>query len=229
MLRSDFSSSRLVRVLGEWAPVDPAADGMDFAERLGLGLNVFDAIGLQAAHRAIHAMDGPATAADPAAGRARWQALREEVQRLRAALAQAIGRELVPAALDAPEAAGYARYRQRHATLQRQMEQAIAPLREQVRQALREAGARLRQLAALDAALEPVIAAREQAHLPGVATLLEKRFEQLRRADEPGWRALFAAQWRNALQAECELRLAPLTALIDALGKELGNELKNQP
>jgi hypothetical protein len=42
-------------MLGDWTPVDMDASGMDVAERLGLWINAFDAIGLQAACRAQRA------------------------------------------------------------------------------------------------------------------------------------------------------------------------------
>ena len=65
------------------------------------------------------------------------------------------------------------------------MEQMIQPLREHVRQALSRVSPQLRQVAALDAVMAQVLAAREQALLPKVPALLERRFAQCR-ADEPG-------------------------------------------
>jgi len=244
-LRSTFSSSTLVRLLGEWAPVDAPASGMDFAERLSLWLNAFDAIGLQAAHQSIRAITTAAPAAPARGSQARPpQAgdLAEDVRRVRAALGSAIARDpLVPAghsnAIAGPAAPpdGYAPYHQRHLELQRQMEQMIAPLRDHVRQALYRTSPRLRQLAALDAVVEHVIAPREQALLPAAAALLQRRFEQLRlahrqdleaaqRPAEPArWPAAFASDWRRALLAEVDLRLEPVSGLVDALDNELKN------
>lgn len=236
-LRSDFSSSKLVGLLGEWAPVDVEASGMDFAERLSLWLNAFDAIGLQAAHQSLH---GIRTAApQPAGGRPhRPSAIAEDFRRLRASLAHAIAQEPLRARVAAD--AAYAVYHQRHLELQRRMEQMIGPLRDHARQVLATVSPRLRQLAALDAVLEQVIAPREQLLLPTVAALMERRFEQLRlaqpgpeaarqhedaaRDDSDGWLHVFCGEWREALLAELDLRLEPLAGLVEALG----NELKNQ-
>ncbi|NPC58733.1 DUF3348 family protein [Caenimonas soli] len=223
-MRRDFNSSKLVRLLGEWAPVDAEAPGMDFAERLSLWLNAFDAIGLQAAHQSIKAIK---TAAPGKPSDARFstpaQAIEEEVQRVRTALARAIARNLIPLASDKlPQAdAGYSPYRRRHLELQRQMEQMITPLRDHVRQTLCRISARLRQLAALDAVLEQLLAPREQLLLPEVASLMERRFEQLARSQAGGWLEAFARDWRLALLAELDLRLEPVAGLIEALNNEL--------
>jgi hypothetical protein len=110
-------------------------------------------------------------------------------------------------------------YRQRHLELQRQMEQMVGALRDHVRQAVSRVSPQLRQLAALDAAMEQVLAPREQATLPTAVTLLKRRFEQLRSAD--GGTDAFAAEWRQALLAEMELRLEPVTGLVEARRNEM--------
>lgn len=212
-------------MLGEWAPVDVEAPGMDFAERLGLWLNAFDAIGLEAALRSIQAIETAPPRAPSDGQRTGTGTLHEDFGRVRSALAHAIARELAPTVGEMPADADYSRYQQRHAALQRQMEQMIGPLRAQVRQAIGGAGTKLRQLAALDAALEPVLAPREQALLPTATALMARRFEQLRGTAEPGWEPAFSAQWREALLAELDLRLAPVAGLIEALG----NQQKNRP
>lgn len=222
-MRSDFSSSRLVRLLGDWAPLDAEAPGMDVAERLGLWLNAFDAIGVQAAHRTINAITKAAPAQPADARSSRTPSVEEDYQGVRAALAHAIAREPLPLAGATPADATYAPYRQRHLELQRQMEQMIGPLRDHVRQALGQASPRLRQLAALDAALEQVLAPREQMLAPTVPALMERRFEQLRLAQAEGWLEVFGQDWRQALLAELDLRLEPVAGLIEALGNELKN------
>jgi hypothetical protein len=234
-LQSTFSSSRLVRKLGEWSPLAAEAPGMDFAERLSLWLNAFDAIGLQAAHQSIKAVTAPASRNAPAAPRGQAQSPQADLQRVRAALANAIAQDPLPLAV--PEADCSA-YRQRHAELQRHMEQMIAPLREHVRQVMSRRSARLRQLAALDAALEQWLAPREQAVLPAAVALAERRFERLRREhrqaieasgaqDDParwrepgGWLHAFERDWRQALLAELELRLEPVAGLVEAWSNE---------
>lgn len=234
-MRSDFGSSTLVRLLGDWTPVEADASGMDFAERLSLWLGAFDAIGLQSAHHAIRAIDAPAA---PRAGRGRPPAaadLSADVERVRGALAHAIAQS--PSALDLAEAepGSFTPYHQRHLALQRQMEPMVAGLRDHVRQSISRRSPALRRLATLDAALEQALAARAQSLMPVAGGLLQRRFEQLRQAhrealeaagvadDTAGWRAPggwqagFEAQWREALLAEVDLRLEPVTGLVEAL------------
>lgn len=222
-MRSDFSSSRLVRLLGDWAPVEGDASGMDFAERLGLWLNAFDAIGLQAAHQSIRAIRTAAPGQPPDPRPHRALSIEEDFRQVRTTLAHAIARDPVPPDGATPADAGHAPYRQRHLELQRQMEQMIGPLREQVRQALGRVSPRLRQLAALDAVLEQVLAPREQMLAPTVPALMERRFEQLRLAQADGWLEVFGQDWRQALLAELDLRLEPVAGLIEALSNELKN------
>ncbi|QJW85698.1 DUF3348 family protein [Ramlibacter terrae] len=94
------------------------------------------------------------------------------------------------------------------------MELMIAPLRDHVRQALGRGSARLRQLAALDATLDEVLARREQALLPATAALAERRFGDM----EP---AAFEQHWRDVLRAEVELRLQRITGLVEAVANEM--------
>lgn len=234
-MRSTFSSSRLVRLLGGWSPAEPPDSGLDFAEQLSLWLNAFDAIGLQAAHQSIRGIRTAAPAARQGETQAGAQALDEDLQRVRAALAHAIAQDpqalpgVARGALEQPRTGAAAdpdpaAWHQRHLHLQRQMEQLIGPLRDHVRQALSRRSPRLRQLAALDAVFEQMLAAREEAVLPTVATLTKRRLEQQRRAGreggDPAWPQDAAREWRQALLAEVDLRLEPVAGLIAALRHE---------
>ncbi|MGZ5181525.1 MAG: DUF3348 family protein [Ramlibacter sp.] len=245
-LRTTFCSSDLVRLLGAWVPAPPDDAALDFAERLSLKLGPLDAIALQAvnqqgrARRAVPRKT-PATLATR---------LREDVERVRQALAHAIAQEPEPffevplpggktraAPPSAADAIG-AGYQRRHLALQRQMEQMVSAVRDHVRQALAGASPRLQQLAAVDATLEQVLAARDEAALPKIPRLLEQRFRQRRleheraaakaegdadpaRWQQPGgWLHAFAAEWRQALLAERDLRLHPVTGLVEAVAEE---------
>lgn len=248
-MRRNISSSRLVRLLGDWAPVDMETPGMDFAERLSLWVNAFDAIGLRAAHQSIRTLN-TAAPGRPDPRQAPVKAMTEDVLRVRTALAKLIAKATVGfAEADAPDLltaaeTSYAPCHQLHLKLQREMEQMIGPLRDRVRQTLGRVAPKLRQLAALDAVLEQVIAPREQMLLPTVSNLMSRRFEQLRQAhlqtqtieagqqDDPatwrqagGWLAVFGNDWRHALLSELDLRLEPVIGLVEALR----NESKNQP
>lgn len=224
--------------------MDAQAGGPDFAERWSLWLNTFDAIGLQAAHQSIRAGAQPlATSTAAATSRSRRaSALAGDVERVRGTMAQAIAQDplRLDGFTDADAAdAGYAPFQQRHLALQRQMDQMVPPLRDHVRQALAQASAAMWQLATLDAALEQVLARREQALLPTTVSLLQRRHEQLRQAhrqaleaagqdDDParwrepgGWLEAFGRDWRQALVAELDLRLQPVVGMVEALSNEL--------
>lgn len=216
VLQATFSSSRLVRLVGEWTPVSADAGAMDFAERLSLWFNAFDAIGLQGSLQSIRG-SAPAPAAPGGVRRLRAPDVNGDLQRLRATIAAAIAEEFPDAGPDA----GYTPFHQRHLELQRQMAQAVTALREEVRRILSPVSPRLRRLAALDAALEQVIAAREQPLLQALPSLLERRFEQLKHED--GGLDAFTRDWREALRAELDLRLEPVAGLADALNTELKN------
>ena len=210
---------------------------MDFAERLGLWLNAFDAIKLQAAHQTIRSPQAPSAArparAQPAA------ALEAQVQRVRAALAHAIAQDPLALAGADPEDPGPVPFQRRHGDLQRHMEQMIGPLRASARQALAAVSPRLGQLATLDEALQQALAVREQQLLATVPGLLARRFEQVVRAPAEPRRQLalagspdeaelpaserlqaFLKDWREALLAELDLRLEPVMGLVAALNSE---------
>lgn len=250
-MRSDFSSSRLVRLFGAWAPASAPGSasvaapepGLDFAERLALWVSAFDAIKLQAAQRSARATpSAPARRVATAA-----LALQEQLQRVRAALAHAIGQDPVALAGADPLVPAYAHFQRRHGELQRHMEQMLLPLREQARLALSQAGGPLADLARLDAAVHDMLAPREQQLLATLPARLAGRFEQLRQqASEPqlplaqisqvpdagatpapdgahraGWLSAFARDWQQALLAELDVRLEPVTGLLAALNNEL--------
>lgn len=226
-LRSTFDRSRLVRLLDAWIRVDPEPGGMDLAERASLWFGPLDAIRLQAAHQALRAIQAPMPRQprEPPPGDA--HALASEVQRVRTALSRAIAQDPLAQAATVD----FAGYQRRHLELQRLMEMTIAALRGQLRQALARVSAPLRQLAALDEAMEQLLAAREQALLPAAAALLEHRFVALRPAagepaDAPalrapgGWLHAFEADWRRALLCELDLRLEPVLGLLEALAHD---------
>lgn len=226
--RPGFHSSRLIRTLADWGVAAAAGcageggAGPSFAERLSRWLDYLDAISLAAA------LAVPAT---PAAAAAGGPAIDDDFARVRAALADAIATALggdapararpqpVPVGGDA--SADFAPYRRLHHARQREMDALIGPLRSRVRAALAARSAALRRLAALDAALEQALAARERQLLAALPVLLEKRFEQLQAHAMAGaephadWQTTFRRDLRNVLLAELEVRLAPVAGLIE--------------
>ncbi|MDW5443091.1 DUF3348 domain-containing protein [Polaromonas sp. SM01] len=235
-----FSSSRLVRLLSDWASVEVEASRQDFSERLGEWLGVFDAITLHAAHQSIDAVDEkkPLTAL-----LAKPLALEEEFHRVRTTLVKSItasdaapasgkqGKNLVPP----PEAAaetdeGYAPYHKRYIDQQRQMALRIDALRAYVRQALTKVSPQLGQLASFDTVMDQMLGGREQKLLSSVPVLLERRFKHLRQTQPLGLdpaqqQDVFGQEMQEVLLAELEVRLQPVVGLIEAFSKEV----KKQP
>jgi hypothetical protein len=113
----------------------------------------------------------------------------------------------------------FAPHHQRCLDLQRRMETAIEPFRAHVRQVLAAASPRLAQLATLDASFEQMLGGREQRLLSGVPAFLKARFEQLRQTHPDTWPAPFELELQQALKSELELRLQPVTGLIEALAQ----------
>lgn len=194
--RTNFNSSRLIRLLADLSVVDEAKSPQDFAERLGEWLDVGDAITLSAALNCSVAGLAPARPGEPAGVATALQAaLSAELARLRSALTESITTDGVfktgkvriklptPAAGATPESAAdfapWHRYYQAH---QRDMESNIGLLRNTVRATLSNHSPALRQIAELDAAFVKVLSDRERSLLAMVPSLLEKRFGQLRRA-----------------------------------------------
>lgn len=252
-MRRNFSSSGLVRLLGEWGHVDGAASGADFAERLSPWLGPFHATTLHAAHQSIKTLAaGPQT---PQAQHTTATTLADEVQRVHAALVKGFTESPVtptygkradqrwgqPAVVEAvAEAeAEYAPHHRRYLDQQRQMELKIEALRGHVRQVMSRVSTPLKQLAALDATMEHMLVAREQKLLATVPAFLERRFEQLRQAhqqtladagaeDNPalwrqpnGWLAIFGRDLQALLLAELNVRIEPVTGLMEALSNDV--------
>ena len=126
----------------------------------------------------------------------------------------------------------------RYLDLQRQMDTRLLALRAQMRHALTKGSVALMQLVTLDAVMEQMLGAREQrmwASLPGQ---LERRFVHRQHkhqqrlqasgaADEPlrwrqpgGWLWAFEQDLQALLLAELQVRLQPITGLLEAAQQE---------
>ncbi|MBC7699555.1 MAG: DUF3348 domain-containing protein [Massilia sp.] len=207
-------------MLSDAASVDVDASRQDVAEKLGLWLSTLDTLQLHAAHQSIKAF----AEETPAHVRAATShPLEEDVHRVRSAMVQAITANGAAKAIETD--AGYAPYRQCYLEQQRHIESKIASLRSHVRQVLSRASPQLKQLAYLDTVMDQVIGGREQRLMSTVPVLLEKRFEQLRRAQPDGWHDTFRQEWQDVLLAEMNVRLQPVVGLMEAFS----NEVKKSP
>lgn len=241
--RTHFHSSRLIRVLADLALLETAAPGAAFAERLGHWVAFTDAITLCAVQNAAGAVTA-ATAPTGADGAQAFAQLRAELE---ASIARA-GAALAPAS-------DYEPYRRHYVAQQRDMEARLGPLRVRLREALDQAAPALRQLAALDAAFEGILAEREARLLYTLPLLLNKRFAQLRQAHAPdpaqpeaapppaapppgkpgaaaaprlpasAWQLRFGQELQTVLLAELDLRLQPALGLLEAFENEKTQDL----
>lgn len=235
--RTSFHRSRLIHLLVDLLGRDSTESRPSFAEKLGQWLNLSDAIALSGA-LATAAAQPPSerpTLADGGPGRDLVRTRQALLDSIRADGTSAAARPRIrlPAAPTSPTADGEAGstadfepYRRYYAAHQREMESTIGHLRGRVRTALSAASPTLAALADLDAVMEKSLADHERGLLAHVPSLLEERYQTLRRAtaDAPttalpadGWLPAFHRDLRAVLIAELELRLQPVTGLVDAL------------
>lgn len=247
--RTNFHSSRLVRVLADLAVVDAVEPGTAFAERLGLWLNLHDAITLCAD---LNASTASAPATPSGTKSVARVAIGDELARIRAALVNSItqsgspnlGKSRIELPMPKPgvpieAATDYEPYRRYYSAHQRDMDSSVRPLRSHVREVLARASPALRQLAALDATLDAILCERESKLLSTLPSLLKRRFEQLlkshqqmlvdtQQADDPAlwmkagaWLARFCDDLQTVLLAELDVRLQPTVGLIEAFNNEI--------
>jgi hypothetical protein len=202
--RPGVAGSELTRLLARWADA-PAAARPAFAGRLGHWLGWTGAISLAAALNPQRPAPGPAVRAGD-----------EEAafQRVRAALEASIA-----AGPDEPAASptDFSPHRRHCLHLQHLMQERIGALRQHLREALARRSAALARLAAIDAALEPALAAQERTLLALLPLRLQARFEHLQRGAGERWLDSFHADRARLLQAELAHRLLPAQGLLDAL------------
>lgn len=240
-LSRHFSSSTLVRLLGDAASLEREPTKPDTAQRLSLWLNAADSVTL---HAVLQPSPRAAPGTSPEARAVSKIALGDEFHRVRSELVKAImafddtgapakrSPSLRQAEAADEEGADYASHHRRYRQQQSNMASKIAPLRAHVRQVLAKASPPLRQLANLDAVMEQTLGGREQNLLACVPLYLEKRFEQLRQTPTDGLHtaqqglptarsSLFSKELQEVLLAELDVRLEPVVGLIEAFSNEI--------
>jgi len=254
-LHTDFSSSRLVRLLANFSAADATECRQDFTERLGQWLGIADTIRLSSVHNAISSkLPGPGEPRE--AQSVAITCLQDEFVRVRLDQgnliregASNIGGAQTKASLPqsgtvSEMAADYRSYHRYYLARQRDMESSIGRLRANIREALSSASSSLMKLAVLDSTFEELLCVRERELLSVVPVLLEKRFEQLSStplhmldasalpddsmSQMPSlekWLQVFCDELQEILLAELDVRLLPAKGLIDAFGNEV-NQIK---
>lgn len=224
----------LQALLQRWQRDLPPGDIQDVAQRLSQWLGAMDAVRLDAAMRTLESAPAERvalSARDSELLDVRWE---QGVQELRALVAQHGAPEPAPrgrAARLAPlpavavaEAPVFAAQHKRYLLTQKQLATQIARLRDGVRQLLARSNSALRALAGLDAVMETMLAAREQAVWAAIPAFLEPRWHWHMQAagglPTVGVRA-FEQDVQALLAAELELRLMPLQGLVQAARKDI--------
>jgi hypothetical protein len=251
LTRTNFHSSRLLRVLADLCVIDTVESSTGFAEKLGQWLNLNDAITL---HGALNA--GPAGIPAAPVGTKSFArgSIGDEFTRIRTTLENSIRKTTLPtprsavkgfpsAFIDEPMdiSTAYEPHRRCYLSYQRDMDMSVSKLRANVRDALSRASPTHKKLASLDSALDGMLGVHESKLLSTVPSLLEKRFGQLfiahqqtlvenKQTDNPsswmhggGWLAHFRKDMESALLAELDLRLQPTVGLMEALNNEKSN------
>ncbi len=240
--RTHFHSSRLIRTLADLAVMEATEPEKAFAEGLGQWVSYTDAIALYAVHNASTPDTQSGAQAAVCAG------VGDEFARIRTRLERAIIRGGTPVrgqtgiALPMPQAdmptdltSLFEPYRRYYLAHQREMDLQVGPLRANVRAALVNASPALKQLGALDEALDGILCEREARLLATLPQLLKKRFAYLRQrhqqaltdtqqTDDPAqwmqpqaWLERFYQELHTVLLAELDLRLQPALGLLEAL------------
>ena len=243
LTRTNFHSSQLIRTLSDLAVLQTAEPAAAFGEKLGLWIGFTDAIALTGVHNASAVNDEPLAAqslADAPLGEAFAKMRAQLESTITKSQAPNMGRtraELTLPILDAPldDVKAYTPFRRYHQAHQRDMEAGVRNVRTKLRDGVAQASPKLRQLVALDAAFDGILVEREGRLLATIPSLLEKRFNHLRktylqtltdtqRCDDtpdlwmkPGaWLARFCAELQAVLLAELDLRLQPAVGLLEA-------------
>lgn len=231
VLQYRINRCALQALLQRWQRDVPPGEKHDVAQRLSQWLGAMDSVRLDAALRSLDAAPagtGALSAHDGALLDLRWE---QGVQELQALVAQHGAPEPAPrgrAARLAPlpvvaDAPVFAAQHKRYLLTQKQLATQVAKLRAGVRQVLAHSAGAMRSLAALDAVMETMLAAREQAVWAALPAFLEPRWQGHMEAagglPVVGVRA-FEQDVQALLAAELELRLMPLQGLVQAARKE---------
>ena len=240
-----LNSSRLVLLLQQWAQAQGVQARADVAEQLSQWLSTVDAVALSRALHALESVDAreihaPPQPVDWPAMQATLRRTRAELVELVTAVPAPAkpGRQRAdntpPEQPDPHAAAEFAGHAARYLALQKQLDARVAALRLQLRQGLSLGPPGLRRLAALDAVLQQMLGAREQRLWTLLPGHLERRMAQLRTAHEQqlkaagrdddarqwslpgGWLHAFERDLQALLLAELQVRLEPVTGLLEA-------------
>lgn len=242
-----ITGSTLVRLLARLTQVEAAQPPQVFTEQLGQWIGWAEAIPLSAA---LSAPGRPQAVEDCV-----WLPDAAHAQRVLAQLQREIDDEAQPPVRRArmptlrgvplpPPVPDFGSWRRRYQTRQQAFDNAVAPLRAQLRQTLAAQSAEGARLAAVDQVMERVLALQERQWLAGVPALLEQHYERLRQAaeatpepanhaqdasGEPAWLRRFVQDLQHLLRAELEFRWQAIAGLLAALSEHAAHPNQEKP
>lgn len=213
-----------------------AAENFSFAERTSRWIALTDAIALGRV-LASTASAPETTATCWTSTGAALHALKTQLARLRNAAADRERNETgrgrirfpaMPSVATNVNDVDFTPYRHFYIAQQREIEANIVQLRTAARDVLAGLSAPARSLCEIDGALQAALAERERTLLAGIPRQLERRFAALRDSAPQnagtsdwvapgGWLATFRDEMLATLEAELELRLQPVTGLLETL------------
>lgn len=206
------AGSELTRLLARLAETPPPRAAPAFAEGLGRWRGWTGAVALSTA-LSTDLGGGDAAPASGATGHEE-----ADFHRVRAALAASIAKGPDD---DAASPADFSPYRRHCHAQQQAMHNAIAALRQRLRDALSRRSPALAKLAAIDAVMDHALSAQERTLLGLVPLRLQSHFDRMARAardtDDTRWPDAFRQDMERVLLAELSHRLMPAQGLLDSL------------
>ncbi|HET7792344.1 MAG TPA: DUF3348 family protein [Rhizobacter sp.] len=212
--RAGVAGSELTRLLARLAETPPPDAAPAFAERLGRWLGWTDAIALSSALNVGPArVDAGATSNTAGSEEA-------DYQRVRTALAASIAAGPGDDAAASPT--DFAPHRRHCLAQQQAMHDAIAALRQRLRDALSHRSPEHARLAAIDAVMDRALSTQERTLLGLVPMRLHSHFDRMARAardnnDDTRWPDAFRQDMERVLLAELAHRLLPAQGLLASL------------
>ena len=246
----NVNGSRLVRVLSDLSASEPGIPDIEishkqFAQRLGLLVDLADSVTLSESLRGLHRIAYEATSISQTE-------VQQEFLKQRKAAIKAITRSfevrpgLVPFKLPIPkadftieEASKFEPYQRFYTLHQSEIEFKTQKLRTNIRQQISGYSFGLAQLAELDQTLSKSMTLHTRKRFSVVPKLLKLRFEQLLKVHlqnvdvsevedhpvnwaKPGaWLSQFYEEMQQLLLAEVEIRMQPALGLVEAFNEEV--------
>ena len=243
------SSSKLVRLLSEYDPSSIDVTHKNFAERLGLLVDLSDSVTLSESLRAIPRMRHDAQGNQD---ESLCDDLVQAFLNQRSEILKSILKSFDPSAVfiqfklpipnsetSAEEALKFEQYQRFYSLHQSELDFKIEKLRAFIRKHVSRHSLKLAQLAELDKTISKSMATHTRKRFSAISKLIKVRFDQLYTdyvtnttndtakekpivwLEDNGWLSKFHSEMQQILLAELEIRLQPIIGLIEAYSEEI--------